>query len=85
MNSLILTFASVCGWIRTTGTFPYTSLAGRHLKPLGHANIKWAGLDSNQRWPKPADLQSAALAAVRPTRNIGTGVPMTGSFLFFKR
>ena len=30
---------SVCGWIRTTGTLPHTSLAGRHHsgadKPTG--------------------------------------------------
>ena len=34
---------------------------------------KWAGLDSNQRRPKPTDLQSAALAAVRPAHNDPNG------------
>ena len=34
----------------------------RHHKPLGHANIKWMGQDSNLRCFCVTDLQSAALA-----------------------
>lgn len=29
--------------------------------------VWWAGLDSNQRIPKEGDLQSPAIAAMRPT------------------
>ena len=34
---------------------------------LNYLRCWWAGLDSNQRIPKEADLQSAAIAAMRPT------------------
>ena len=65
-----INFLNVCGWIRTTGAFEHISLAGRHLQPLGHANLKWAGPDSNWRRPRPTDLQSAAIAAMRPAHNV---------------
>lgn len=34
-----LPITNVCGGIRTTGAFPHPVLAGRHHKPLGHANM----------------------------------------------
>lgn len=43
--------------------FTHTTLAGWHHKPLGHANKKWMGQDSNLRCFFVTDLQSAALAA----------------------
>ena len=54
---------SVCGRIRTFGALPHTTLAEWHHKPLGHANVKWMGQDSNLRCFCVTDLQSAALAA----------------------
>ena len=53
---------SVCGRIRTFGALPHTTLAGWHHRPLGHANGKWMGQDSNLRCFFVTDLQSAALA-----------------------
>ena len=52
---------NVCGWIRTTGAFPHTSLAGRHHKPLGHANISGQGwtrtnVDRSRRIYSPLQL-----------------------------
>ncbi len=66
---------SVCGWIRTIGAIRHTSLAGKHHKPLGHANkiSQWAGEDSNLRCFCVADLQSAAFAARLPARGWLTG------------
>ena len=52
----------VCGRIRTFGALPHTTLAGWHHRPLGHANGKWMGQDSNLRCFFVTDLQSAALA-----------------------
>ena len=54
---------NVCGRIRTSGTFPYTSLAGKHHKPLGHANITGWGRTRTCVVSLVTDLQSAALAA----------------------
>ena len=54
---------NVCGRIRTSGTFPYTSLAGKHHKPLGHANISGWGRTRTCDVSLVTDLQSAALAA----------------------
>ncbi len=59
----ITSVESVCGRIRTFGALPHTTLAGWHHKPLGHANGKWMGQDSNLRCFFVTDLQSAALAA----------------------
>lgn len=53
---------SVCGRIRTFGALPHTTLAGWHHRPLGHANGKWMGQESNLRCFFVTDLQSAALA-----------------------
>ena len=55
--------------------------AGRFYRPLPlHWHIVWAGEDSNLRTPKGADLQSAAIATMRPTQyksgNL-TGFPHT--------
>ena len=55
-------FESVCERIRTFGALPHTTLAGWHHRPLGHANGKWMGQDSNLRCFFVTDLQSAALA-----------------------
>ena len=54
---------NVCGRIRTSGTFQYTSLAGKHHKPLGHANITGWGRTRTCVVSLVTDLQSAALAA----------------------
>ena len=56
-------FESVCERIRTFGALPHTTLAGWHHKPLGHANEKWMGQESNLRCFFVTDLQSAALAS----------------------
>ena len=65
LTNLLYRFAltqSVCGRIRTFGALPHTTLAGWHHRPLGHANGKWMGQDSNPRCFFVTDLQSAALA-----------------------
>ena len=54
---------SICGKIRTCGALPHATLAEWHHSPLGHANGKWMGQDSNLRCFCVTDLQSAALAA----------------------
>ena len=54
---------NVCVRIRTSGTFQYTSLAGKHHKPLGHANISGWGRTRTCVVSLVTDLQSAALAA----------------------
>ena len=59
---IITILQSVCGRIRTFGALPHTTLAGWHHRPLGHANGKWMGQDSNLRCFFVTDLQSAALA-----------------------
>ena len=59
---IIIILQHVCGRIRTFGALPHTTLAGWHHKPLGHANGKWMGQDSNLRCFFVTDLQSAALA-----------------------
>lgn len=51
----------------------HTTLAGWHLKPTRTRKHKWAGPDSNWRRPRSADLQSAAIATMRPTRGVTTG------------
>lgn len=38
-KSRIVSMYNVCGRIRTFGAFQHTSLAGKHHRPLGHANI----------------------------------------------
>ena len=59
---IIIILQHVCGRIRTFGALPHTTLAGWHHRPLGHANRKWMGQDSNLRCFFVTDLQSAALA-----------------------
>lgn len=53
--------------------YSHTILAEWHLKLSRTRKHKWAGLDSNQRRPKSADLQSAAIATMRPAHGVAAG------------
>lgn len=69
---------NVCGRIRTSGTFQYTSLAGKHHKPLGHANITGWGRTRTCVVSLVTDLQSAGL---RSASVVAKRVPLARSNL----
>ena len=84
---IIIILQHVCGRIRTFGALPHTTLAGWHHRPLGHANGKWMGQDSNLRCFFVTDLQSAALAIrhTHPWGDQGESNPHKQSHISAKR